>query len=63
MKEFYTIMQGDNFMNTNMFGENNENIIECIRFSTLESVQEYFEGLRKDKGFRIVKVKCTVEEL
>jgi hypothetical protein len=61
VKEFYTIMEGNNFINSNFMRDNNENISEAIRFNTLESAKYYFEGLRKDRGFRIVKVKCVLE--
>lgn len=61
MKEFYTIMEGNNFINSNFMKDNNENISEAIRFNTLESAKYYFEDLRKDRGFKIVKVKCTLE--
>lgn len=61
MKEFYTIMKGNNFKNSNFMRDDNENISEAIRFNTLESAKCYFEGLRKDREFKIVKVKCTLE--
>ncbi|NFL87495.1 hypothetical protein FDB24_14835 [Clostridium botulinum] len=60
--EFYTIMCGNEFLNSNFMRDESKNIIEAIRFSTEEGVKEYFKGLRKNRGFRIVKVKCALEE-
>lgn len=63
-KTFYTIMDGEgNFMNTNLYRKDNDNIFEAIRFSHLEDVEDYFEELRKDRGFKIVKVKCELEDV
>lgn len=63
-KTFYTIMDGEgNFMNANLYRKNNDNIYEAIRFSHLEDVEDYFGELRKDKGFKIVRVKCELEDV
>lgn len=50
-------------MNANLYRKNNDNIIEAIRFSHLEDIKGYFEELRKDKGFKIVRVKCELEDV
>lgn len=62
-KIFYTIMEKDKFLNSNFLRDMNDNINEAIRFSTLEGVKSYFEDLRKDRGFRIVKVICELEDV
>lgn len=63
-KRFYTIMDGEgNFINSNFMRDNNDNIVEAIRFSSLDGAAYYFEGLRKDRGFKIVKVNCNLEEM
>lgn len=51
------------FFNSNYFREDNENIVEAIKFSCEESCREYFNDLRKDKPFRMVRVKCELEEI
>jgi len=61
--KFYTIMRGNKFLNSNLFRGDSENIVEAVRFTHEEDVKEYFEGLRKDRGFRIVKVKCELEDV
>ncbi|CAI3685777.1 hypothetical protein [Clostridium neonatale] len=61
--EFYTIMDGNKFFNSNFMREDSENIIEAIRFSSQEEATIYFKGLREDRGFRIVKVKCELEDV
>lgn len=63
-KIFFIIMDGEgNFMNSNFMRDNNDNIIEAIRFSNLKDAEYYFEDLRKDKGFKIVRVKCELEDI
>lgn len=63
-KTFYTIMDGEgNFLNSNFMKDNNDNIIEAIRFSNLDDIKYYFKDLRDDKGFKIVKVKCELEDI
>ena len=62
-KIFYTIMEGKKFLNNNFLRDMNENIIESIMFSSLEGAEQYFEDLRKDRGFRIVKVICELEDI
>ena len=62
-KIFYTIMENDKFLNSNFMRDMNDNINEAIRFNTLEGVKGYFEDLRKDRGFRIVKVTCELEDV
>lgn len=61
--QFYTIMTGNKFLNANLFRRDSENIVEAVKFTYKEDVEEYFEGLRKDRGFRIVKVKCELEDV
>lgn len=62
-KIFYTIMEEDKFLNSNFLRDMNDNINEAIRFSTLEGAKSYFKDLRKDRGFRIVKVTCELEDV
>lgn len=62
-KIFYTIMGKDKFLNNSLLRDMNDNINEAIRFSTLEGAKSYFEDLRKDRGFRIVKVTCELEDV
>lgn len=61
--EFYTIMIGDKFLNSNLFRKENELITEAVKFKYEEDCREYFNDLRKDKPFKIVKVKCELEEV
>lgn len=63
-KTFYTIMDGEgNFLNNNLMRGNNDNIIEAIRFSRLDDAEDYFEELREDRGFKIVRAKCELEDV
>ena len=63
-KIFFTIMDGEgNFLNSNFMRDNNDNINEAIRFSRLDDIGDYFEDLRKDRGFKIVRVKCELEDV
>lgn len=62
-KIFYTIMEKDKFLNNSLLRDMNDNINEAIRFSTLEGAKSYFEDLRKDRGFRIVKATCELENV
>lgn len=63
-KKFYTIMDGEgNFMNSNFMRDNNKNIVEAVRFGSLEGVKQYFEGLRKDRGFKIVEINYSLKEI
>ena len=61
--EFWTIMIGDKFLNSNLFRKENELITEAVKFTYEEDCREYFNDLRKDKPFKIVKVKCELEEV
>ncbi|TAN63739.1 hypothetical protein WS9_015455 [Paraclostridium sordellii 8483] len=60
-KIFYTIMRGNKFLNNNLMKESNENINEAVRFKTLEEAKQYYKDLRKDIGFKIVKVNCELK--
>lgn len=63
-KTFFTIMNGEgNFLNSNFMRDNNDNIIEAIRFSRLDDTEDYFKELREDRGFKIVRVKCELEDV
>lgn len=63
-KIFFTIMDGEgNFLNSNFMRDNNDNIIEAIRFNREEDVKDYFKDLREDRGFKIVRVKCELEDV
>lgn len=63
-KTFFTIMDGEgNFLNGNLMRKNNENINEAIRFNDLEDAIDYFGELRKDRGFKVVKVNCKLEDI
>lgn len=61
--EFWTIMIGDKFLNSNLFRKENELITEAVKFTYEEDCREYFNDLRKAKPFKIVKVKCELEEV
>jgi hypothetical protein len=56
-------MIGDKFLNSNLFRKENELITEAVKFTYEEDCREYFNDLRKDKPFKIVKVKCELEEV
>lgn len=60
--EFYTIMTGDRFLNSNLFDKYN-NIISAVKFIHKEDAEKYLNELRKDKGFRLVKVKYELKEM
>lgn len=63
-KIFFTIMDGEgNFLNSNFMRDNNDNILEAIRFSKLDDAEYYFKDLREDRGFKIVRVKCELEDV
>lgn len=61
--KFWTIMIDEKFLNSNFMRDNNENISEAVRFSDEESCREFFEGLRKDKPFKIVEVNCELRPI
>lgn len=61
--EFWTIMIGDKFLNSNLYRKDNELITEAVKFTYEEDCREYFNDLRKDKPFKIAKVKCELEEV
>lgn len=60
-KEFWTIMIEGKFLNSNFMRDDNENIVEAIRFYNEEDCRDFFEGLRRDRPFKMVKVKCKLE--
>ena len=62
--EFYTIMDGEgNFINENCMAYNNDSVNDAVRFKYIEDAEEYFENLRKDIDFKIVRVKCELENV
>ena len=61
--KFYTIMLEGKFINSNFMREDSKDIVEAIKFSKKENAKYFFEGLRKDKDFKIIKVKCELEGL
>ena len=63
MRTFYTIMEGENFLNVNYFKKNNNNINEAIKFQTIDDAREYFSDLNKEINFRIGKVNCEIEDI
>lgn len=62
-KEFYTIMEGGYFLNSNFMKDMTSNINEAIRFNSLKGAKRHFENLRQDRCFRIVKVNCKLEDV
>lgn len=60
--KFWTIMDGDKFLNSNLMRKDNSNIVEAIKFEYEEDCLEFMEGLRKDRNFKSVEVNCEVSE-
>lgn len=61
--EFWTIGIEGKYLNSNICCDYTKNLINAIKFETLEDIQSYKdEILRKDKSFKILKVTCIIEE-
>lgn len=67
MHEFYTITDGELFIHKNFKYTFTENIIEAIKFDTLNKAQWYIKkfnhNFENDIDFKIIKVTCTLEEV
>jgi len=61
IESFWTIMIKDKFLNYDLSKKDNNNICEAIKFSNEESCRKYFDDLRKDKPFKIVKASYILE--
>lgn len=59
-QKFWTIMDGDKFLNSNFMRDSSDSITEAVRFRTEDGCKEFFEGLRQDRGFKIAEVTCEV---
>lgn len=59
--EFYSIKYGDKFLNREFTREDNTNVFEAIRFKDIHSAIKHMKLLRKDMGFRIVRVVTKFE--
>lgn len=62
-KVYYTIMYDGKFINSNVFEEDNNRLINAIRFRTYEQAKRHLRLLRSDIDFKIVKVSCELTEM
>lgn len=59
---FYTIMEDGKFLASNFMRGMVNWVGEAVKLETEEEALEYFEGLNKNRKFRIVEVECTLRE-
>jgi hypothetical protein len=59
---YYTIMEGDKFMTSNLMQGLTNDVSKAIRLSDEHEALEFFGGLNKERKFRIVEVECILRE-
>ncbi|MEG1310502.1 MAG: hypothetical protein RR942_06435 [Romboutsia sp.] len=59
---YYTIMEGNKFLASNLMRGMVDNITEAVRLFYEDDAIEYFEGLNKNRNFKIVEVECILRE-
>lgn len=62
-KVLYTIMEADKFIPSNICRGMTENVTEAIRFKTLDDAKNFMKNTNKERNFKIVKVKCIIENI
>lgn len=59
---YYTIMEGNKFLASNFMRGMVDNLIEAVRLEDEDEAIEFFEGLNKNRNFRIVEAECILRE-
>lgn len=56
--DFYTVLIGDKFINSNFIKEPTYDIYEAIKFKCSKDAEEYCELIKEGVDFKITGVKC-----
>lgn len=60
---FYTIVANGKFINANFMEKPTKKIIDAIKFVSIEATKAYLEILKMNKGYKIVKVDCSYQDI
>lgn len=62
-KVFFTVMEGDNFVPSNIYYDMTSHVTKSVRFEFLDDAKNFMKNLNEERDFRLVKVKCELEEV
>ena len=62
-KAFYTIMEADKFIPSNICRGMTEYITEAIRFKTLDDANNFMKNTNEERNFKIVRIKYVIENV
>lgn len=60
---FYTVMEGDKFIHSNICCSMTDNIASAVRFSSIDDLRGFMKNLNIDRNFKSVKVKYELEDM